>query len=118
MFVSTAYAQAAPTAAEPNMLVNMLPLILIFVVFYFLLIRPQQKKMKEHRAMLEAVRRGDRVVTNGGIIGVVTKVMEAERELQVEIAEGVRVRVARDMVASVLSKTEPVAANDTEKKDA
>ncbi len=117
MFVSTAYAQAATGAAEPNMLLNMLPLVLIFVVFYFLLIRPQQKKMKEHKSMLEAVRRGDRIVTNGGIIGVVTKVFEAERELQVEIADGIRVRVVRDMVASVLSRTEPVAANDTDTKD-
>lgn len=117
MFISTAYAQAGSAAAEPNLLVNMLPLVLIFVVFYFLLIRPQQKKMKEHRSMLEAVRRGDRIVTNGGIIGVVTKVMEAERELQVEIADGIRVRVVRDMVSNVLSKTEPVAANDTDKKD-
>ena len=67
--------------------------------------------------MLDAVRRGDRVVTNGGIVGLVTKVMEAERELQVEIAEGVRVRVMRDMIASVVSKTEPVAAAEPEKKD-
>ena len=74
--------------------------------------------MKEHKAMLEAVRRGDRVVTNGGIIGLVTKVMETERELQVEIADGVRVRVLRDMISSVLNKTEPVAANDSDKKDA
>ncbi|MBL8644116.1 MAG: preprotein translocase subunit YajC [Rhodospirillaceae bacterium] len=117
MFVSPAFAQGASAAAEPNLLTSMIPLVLIFVVFYFLLIRPQQKKMKEHRAMLEAVRRGDRVVTNGGIIGLVTKVMEAERELQIEIAEGVRVRVMRDMIAQVLSKTEPVAANDSDKKD-
>ncbi len=116
MLVSPAYAQAA--AADPTGgFTAFIPLILIFVVFYFLLIRPQQKKMKEHRAMLDAVRRGDRVVTNGGIIGLVTKVMEAERELQVEIAEGVRVRVLRDMIANVLSKTEPAAANDAEKKD-
>ena len=117
MFVSPAYAQAA--AGDPaSAFTAFIPLILIFVVFYFLLIRPQQKKMKEHKAMLEAVRRGDRVVTNGGIIGLVTKVMETERELQVEIADGVRVRVLRDLIASVLNKTEPVAANDSDKKDA
>jgi len=116
MLVSPAYAQAA---ADPTGgFTAFIPLILIFVVFYFLLIRPQQKKMKEHRAMLEAVRRGDRVVTNGGIIGLVTKVMDAERELQIEIAEGVRVRVLRDMIANVLSKTEPAPANDADKKDA
>ena len=78
MFVSTAYAQAATGAAEPNALMGMLPILLIFVVFYFLLFRPQQKKMKEHRAMLEAVRRGDRIVTNGGIIG---NTSDAEDEL-------------------------------------
>jgi len=87
-----------------------IPLILIFVVFYFLLIRPQQKKMKQHKAMLDAVRRGDRIVTNGGIVGLVTRVMADERELTVEIAEGVRVRVMRDMVSNVLTKTEPLPA--------
>jgi preprotein translocase subunit YajC len=115
MFVSPAYAQAATDTASA--FTSFIPLILIFAVFYFLLIRPQQKKMKEHRSMLDAVRRGDRVVTNGGIIGLVTKVFEVERELQVEIAEGVRVRVMRDMITSVVSKTEPVAANDGDKKD-
>jgi len=87
-----------------------IPLILIFVVFYFLLIRPQQKKMKTHRAMLDAVRRGDRIVTNGGIVGLVTRVMADERELTVEIAEGVRVKVMRDMVSNVLTKTDPLPA--------
>jgi preprotein translocase subunit YajC len=117
MLISPAYAQAA--AGDPaSAFTAFIPLILIFVVFYFLLIRPQQKKLKEHRSMLDAVRRGDRVVTNGGIIGLVTKVFETERELQLEIAEGVRVRVVKDMVASVLSKTEPVAANDSDNKDA
>lgn len=117
MLVSPAYAQAAAGGDPASAFTAFIPLILIFVVFYFLLIRPQQKKMKEHKAMLEAVRRGDRIVTNGGLIGLVTKVFEAERELQVEIAEGVRVRVVRDMIASVLSKTEPVAANDSDKKE-
>jgi preprotein translocase subunit YajC len=116
MFISPAYAQAA--GGDPaSAFTAFIPLILIFVVFYFLLIRPQQKKVKEHRAMLDAIRRGDRIVTNGGIVGLVTKVLEAERELQVEIAENVRVRVVRDMVASVVSKTEPVAANDAAKTD-
>ena len=107
MFVSTAYAQtAAPAAGGADMIVQFLPLILIFVVFYFLLIRPQQKKMKEHKAMLESIRRGDRVVTGGGIIGIVTKV-GPEDELQVEIAENVRVRCLRSTVNLVLAKTEP-----------
>ncbi|MFD1623217.1 preprotein translocase subunit YajC [Azospirillum griseum] len=106
MFVSTAYAQTAAPAAGGDMIVQFLPLILIFVVFYFLLIRPQQKKMKEHKAMLSAIRRGDRVVTGGGIIGVVTKV-GADDEVSVEIAENVRVRCLRSTINLVLAKTEP-----------
>ena len=107
MFVSTAYAQtAAPAGGGGDMLVQFLPLILIFVVFYFLLIRPQQKKMKEHKTMLSAIRRGDRVVTGGGIIGTVTKV-GTDDEITVEIAENVRVRCLRSTVNLVLAKTEP-----------
>ena len=116
MFVSTAYAQtAAPAAGGADMIVQFLPLILIFVVFYFLLIRPQQKKMKEHKGMLESIRRGDRVVTGGGIIGTITKV-GPDDELQVEIAENVRVRVMRSTVNLVLSKSEPAKSAD-EKAD-
>lgn len=92
---------------EPNVLVQFLPLILIFVVFYFLLIRPQQKRMKEHRDMLAAIRRGDRIVTGGGIVGTVVKV-GPEDELTVEIAEGVRVKVLRSTVSGVQAKTQPV----------
>ena len=114
MWISPAFAQAADAAGQ-NAFTAFLPLILIFIVFYFLLIRPQQKKLKEHRAMLGALRRGDRVITNGGIIGLVTKV--EDRELIVEIADGVRVHVARDMVSSVVSKTEPVEAKPDDKKD-
>ena len=107
MFVSTAFAQTAGApAGGGDMLVQFAPLILIFIVFYFLLIRPQQKKMKEHKAMLESIRRGDRVVTGGGIIGTVTKVGPDE-ELQVEIAEGVKVRCVRGTVNTVLARTEP-----------
>lgn len=109
MFVSPAYAQAAGGAGGLGGLEGLLPLILIFVVFYFLLIRPQQKKMKEHKAMLEAVRRGDKVVTGGGIFGTVTKVV-SEEELQIEIADGVKVRVQRGTVSAVLAKTEPAKA--------
>jgi preprotein translocase subunit YajC len=87
----------------------LLPLILIFVVFWFLLIRPQQKKAKEHRELLSQLRRGDQIVTSGGIIGKITKVV-SDTELQVEIADEVRVRVARGMVAEVLSRTEPAKA--------
>lgn len=111
MFISTAYAQAAgaPAASGTDAIMSLLPLVLIFVVFYFLLIRPQQKKMKEHRAMLDALRRGDRVVTGGGIIGTIVKV-GSDDELQVEIAEGVRVRVMRPTITAVLAKTEPAKA--------
>ena len=82
------------------------PLILIFVIMYFLLIRPQQKKLKEHKAMVDALRRGDQVVTQGGLIGKVAKVKD-EGEIEVELAEGVKVRVVRSTIAQVLSKTEP-----------
>ena len=85
---------------------SLLPLILIFGIMYFLLIRPQQKKVKEHQAMVEALRRGDQVVTQGGLIGKVSKVKE-DGELEVEIAEGVKVRVVKTTIAQVLNKTEP-----------
>ncbi|WP_319823868.1 preprotein translocase subunit YajC [Thalassovita sp.] len=87
-----------------------LPLILIFVIMYFLLIRPQQKKMKDHQNMVSNLRRGDQVVTQGGIIGKVSKVKD-DNELEVEIAEGVKVRVVKATVAQVLNKTEPASAD-------
>jgi preprotein translocase subunit YajC len=111
MFVSTAYAQAAG-AAPGGGLEALFPLVLIFVVFYFLLIRPQQKKAKEHKSMLGSIRRGDRIVTGGGIIGTVSKVID-DNELTVEIAPDIKVRVQRSLVAVVLSKTKPV--NDDNK---
>ena len=83
-----------------------IPLILIFAIMYFLLIRPQQKKVKEHQAMVAAVRRGDQVVTQGGLIGKVTKVKE-DNEIEVEIATGVKVRVVQSTLVSVINKTEP-----------
>ena len=85
---------------------DFIPLILIFAIMYFLLIRPQQKKVKEHQNMVTALRRGDQVVTQGGLIGKVTKVKE-ENEIEVEIATGVKVRVVQNTIAQVLSKTEP-----------
>ncbi len=110
MFVSPAYAQAAGGAGGAGGLEALLPLVLIFVVFYFLLIRPQQKKMKQHKATLAAIRRGDRVVTGGGIIGTVTKVNENESEIQIEIAPDVKVKVQRELISTVLSKTEPASS--------
>ncbi|NOD34271.1 MULTISPECIES: preprotein translocase subunit YajC [unclassified Ruegeria] len=92
---------------EGGAIAQFLPLILIFAIMYFLLIRPQQKKMKEHQAMVEAVRRGDQVITQGGVIGKVSKVKEGENEIEVEIAEGVKIRVVKSTIAQVLNKTEP-----------
>ncbi|AFO87798.1 MULTISPECIES: preprotein translocase subunit YajC [Phaeobacter] len=89
-------------------LAQFLPLILIFGIMYFLLIRPQQKKLKTHQSMVEALRRGDQVVTQGGIIGKVAKVKE-DGEIEVEIAEGVKIRVIKSTIAQVLNKTEPAA---------
>jgi preprotein translocase subunit YajC len=109
MFVTPAYAQAAGAGGEPNFLVSMLPLVLIFVIFYFLLIRPQQKRAKEHKAMVENLRRNDQVVTAGGVLGKVTKVGEGD-EIEVEIARDVRVKLLRQTITAVLAKTEP--AND------
>ncbi|HUF86553.1 MAG TPA: preprotein translocase subunit YajC [Thermohalobaculum sp.] len=103
MFVTPAYAQAG---GEPSFIVSLLPLILIFVIFYFLLIRPQQKRAKEHREMVANLRRGDQVVTGGGVMGKVTKVGEGD-EIEVEIAKDVKIRVIRSTITAVLSKTEP-----------
>jgi len=113
MLISPAYAQSA---GGGDFIVSLLPLVLIFVVFYFLLIRPQQKKVKMHKEMLSNIRRGDRVVTNGGIIGTVTRVND-DTELTLEIAEGVRVRSLRSMVADVLAKTEPARGRDDDADD-
>jgi preprotein translocase subunit YajC len=106
MFVSPAYAQA--TGGAGGAAFQLLPLIMIFAIMYFLLIRPQQKKAKEHQVMLGALRRGDQVVTSGGIIGKISKVAEGN-EIEVEIATGVKIRVVKSTISQVLSKTEPVA---------
>ncbi|GFE65871.1 preprotein translocase subunit YajC [Litoreibacter roseus] len=98
-----AHAQAAGAGGAIG---SFIPLILIFAIMYFLLIRPQQKKVKEHAAMVEALRRGDQVVTQGGIVGKVSKVKD-DGEIEVEIAEGVKVRLIKATVAQVLNKTEP-----------
>lgn len=111
MLINPAYAQAAAAGAQPSVFMQLVPLLLIFVVFYFLLIRPQQKKAKEHRTMLEALRRGDRIVTGGGMVGKITRV-DGDEHLIVEIAEGVRVRVMRGTVMTVLSKGDPVPVGE------
>ena len=114
MLISAAYAQGTGLL-DQSALVQFLPLVLIFVVFYFLLIRPQQKKQKDHRTMLDALRRGDRVVTGGGILGTVSKVTSPE-EVEVDIASGVRVRVLRSTITSVLAKPDPAAAREAAKE--
>ncbi len=107
MFISEAFAQTAGGGGSTtNMLVQFMPIILIFVIMYFLIMRPQQQKARRHREMVANVRRGDTIVTTGGLVGKVAKVDEGE--LQVELAEGVRVRVVRSMVAEVRAKGEPV----------
>ncbi len=107
MFASPAYAQAA-TGGGLGGLTGMLPIVLIFAIMYFLMIRPQQKKMKEHQAMVEALRRGDQVVLQSGIFGKITKVKD-DNEIEVEIAKDVKVRVQKHTITQVLSKTEPSA---------
>ncbi len=113
MFITPAYAQGAGGGSifADTLLI---PMILIFAIMYFLIIRPQQQRLKAHRAMVENVRRGDGVVTAGGLIGKVTKVID-ETEVQIEIADGVRVRAVKSTLTDVRAKGEPV--KDTPKKD-
>lgn len=106
MFITPAYAQAAATGAG-DFISMILPLVAIMAVFYFLLIRPQQRKMKEHQEMLKRVVKGDTIVTSGGLIGKVVRVID-DNELQVEVGENVRVRLLRSGIADVRSKGEPV----------
>jgi preprotein translocase subunit YajC len=114
MLISAAYAQGTGITGifdNQGALIQFLPLVLIFVVFYFLLIRPQQRKAKDHKTMLDALRRGDRVVTGGGIIGTVARVENPE-EVTVDIADGVRVRVLRSTISSVVAKPDPAATRE------
>ena len=107
MFISSAFAQSAPAAAEAggglqSSLMSMLPLILMFVVLYFVMIRPQMKKQKEHRAMIDALAKGDEIVTGGGMLGKVTKL--GEGNISLEVAAGVEIQVQRSAVVQVLPK--------------
>ena len=103
MFITEAYAQAGPAAGGGSFLVQLLPFIMILGIMYFLIIRPQQKKLKDHRDMISAIKRGDTVVTAGGIVGKVTKVI-GDTELLVELTEGVRVRVGRGTISEVRTR--------------
>lgn len=111
MFISPAYAQAAAPAGG-DMFMSLLPLLLIFVVFYFLLIRPQQQKMKQHREMIDNLKKGDQIVTSGGIIGKIAKVDSTDNTLMVEIAPNVQVKLARHTVADLFGKTVPAPSNE------
>ena len=110
MLVTEAFAQGNPLSGlmgGDNMLVQLLPFVLIFVIMYFLILRPQQKRAKDHQELVKNLRRGDTVITSGGLMGKVTKVVDDE-QVEVEIADGVRVRQVRSMVTGVRAKGEPV----------
>jgi preprotein translocase subunit YajC len=108
MFITPAFAQSIfGGGANSGMIVQFMPLILIIVIMYFLILRPQQRKVKQHQEMIKALRRGDSVITNGGLVGKVTKVVDDD-VIEVEISDGVRVRQMRSMVTEVRAKGEPV----------
>ncbi len=107
--ITPAFAQGA-AAPGGDMILQFVPFVLIFVIMWFLIIRPQQRRVKDHQEMIKNVRRGDMVVTSGGIIGKVTKVLEDAADIELEIADGVRVKVVRAMISEVRAKGEPVKA--------
>ena len=107
--ITPAFAQSAAAPGGSDILVQMLPFVLIFIIMYFLLIRPQQRRVKAHQEMIKNVRRGDTVVLNSGMIGKVTKVID-DNEAEVEIADNVKVKVIKSMIADVRNKTEPAPA--------
>ena len=107
MFITPALAQASSPLGDSPLTSMLIPMVLILVMMYFLLIRPQQKRMREHQDLVKNLRRGDTVVTSGGLVGKVTKVVDDE-QIEVEIADGVRVRQVRSMVTGVRAKGEPV----------
>jgi preprotein translocase subunit YajC len=106
MFITPAFAQAAGAGDTNSMLMSLLPFALIFVIMYFLILKPQQKKLKDHQELVKNIRRGDTVVTNGGLVGKVTKVVDDD-QVEVEIADGVRIRQMRQMISGVRTKGEP-----------
>ncbi len=110
MLITPAFAQSTGSPQSGDFLVSLIPFVLIFVIMYLLIIRPQQKRMKEHKEMIDNIRRGDEVITSGGIKGKVIRVTNDE-ELQVEIADGVRVKLVRGTVSHVVTKGEPVKDN-------
>ena len=108
MFITSAFAQGtASPFGDGGLVTSLLPFVLIFVIMYFLILRPQQKRVKAHQELVKNVRRGDTVVTNGGLVGRVTKVID-DNEIEIELSDDVRVRQMRGMIADVRSKGEPV----------
>ena len=118
MLITPAFAQAAAGGDTNSMLMSLLPFALIFVIMYFLILRPQQKKVKDHAELVKNIRRGDTIVTSGGLVGKVTKVVDDE-QVEFELAEGVRVRQLRSMISGVRTKGEPAKekGEKTEAKD-
>ena len=111
MLITPAYAQS-PFGGSTDMLTSLLPFVLIFVIMYFLILRPQQKRVKQHAELVKNVRKGDTVITSGGLVGRVTKVVDDD-QVEIEIADGVRVRQMRQMVTDVRAKGEPVKDEET-----
>ncbi|MEQ9144895.1 MAG: preprotein translocase subunit YajC [Parvibaculaceae bacterium] len=116
MFITPAYAETA-AGGGGDFLITVFPFVIVFAIIYFLIIRPQQKRAKEHQQMVAAVRRGDEVVTAGGIVGKVSKVGEGD-DIQVEIAEGVKVKVLKATLTNVRSKSQPAPSAANTNKDA
>jgi preprotein translocase subunit YajC len=117
MLITPAFAQAAAGGDTNSMLMSLLPFALIFVIMYFLILRPQQKKVKDHAELVKNIRRGDTVVTSGGLVGKVTKVVDDD-QIEFEISDGVRVRQMRQMISSVRAKGEPAKEKaDSSKED-
>jgi preprotein translocase subunit YajC len=110
MLITPAYAQS-PFGGSTDMLTSLLPFVLIFVIMYFLILRPQQKRVKQHAEMVKNVRKGDTVITSGGLVGRVTKVIDDD-QIEVEVADGVRIRQMKQMVTDVRAKGEPVKDDD------
>src|SRR3569623_2129396 len=108
MFITPAFAQTPSIlGGDGNMLMSLLPFVLIFVIMYFLILRPQQRRGKQHQELVKNVRRGDTVITNGGLVGKVTKVVDDE-QIEIEIADNVRIRQVRGLISDVRAKGEPV----------
>lgn len=115
MFITPAFAQAAAGGDTNSMLMSLLPFALIFVIMYFLILKPQQKKLKAHQELVKNIRRGDTIVTNGGLVGKVTKVVDDD-QIEMEVSDGVRIRQMRQMISGVRTKGEP--AKDSKEETA